>query len=445
MAGAWETEAEWQRLKRELDSWRTRRVHVDVLGQHRSQLGAAYTLVDRALAELRVPMAAMAGSAAQVAAQCRVHDRRLMWVRRLWDFFRERFDQRDDPALAVVLRGADEVVWSCHREPFASLPPAMSGSEGPPPLPYIEPSLTPEVFPHGLVPATLRRDIDAPFLRRALQQLPFAVVRVPASCRTAPWWLVHLGHEVGHVLDALLVGYPSRVALVQALDLDPRATDEWTRWSGETFADLYAVLMHGPWAVWALAAAERVDDDGLGERRDTYPPPAVRLLVMAHACESLGATTRDMQPDTAVWQARVDGDPALGAQLRDGCRVVDALLAHRIGGTTVTRLAAWDPAQWGRHALLPWTATLASRPATFTARGRRVWPRLLLAASVLRRKEGEATAARFDGTAIGDDLLTWLPAAREPGARPSHPDLTATMCTQAAALARDLMAAEPLP
>ncbi len=445
MAGAWETEAEWGRLKRELDAWRTRRVHADVLGQHRSQLGAAYTLVDLALAELRVPIAAVAGSAGQIAAQCRVHDRRIMWLRRLWDFFRERFDQRDVPALAVVLRGADEVVWSCHREAFAALPPAMAGSEGPPPLPYVEPSLTPEVFPHGLVPATLRRDVDAPFLRRALEQLPFAVVRVPSSCLTAPWWLVHLGHEVGHVLDGLLLGYPSRVAMVEALGLDPQATDEWSRWSGETFADLYAVLMHGPWALWALAAAERMDGEGLGERRDTYPPPVVRLLVMAHACEALGATTREMAPDIAAWQARVDADPVLAGQWRDGCRVVDALRAHRYGQTPLASLGAWDPAQWRRQALLPWAATLATRPATFMAKARRVWPRLLLAASVLRRKEGEASPAGFDGVAIGEDLLAWLPPAREPGARPSHGDYTATARTQAAALARDLMAAEPLP
>ena len=220
MPGAWESEAEWRRLKRELDAWRARRVRADALGQHRSQLDAAYTLVDRVLAELRVAMASMTGAGASLAEQARVHDRRLAWLRRLWDFFRERFDQRDDPALGAVLTGADEVVWSCHREPFAALVSIAGAESGPPPLPYVEPSLTPEVFPNGLVPGALRRDIDAPFLRRALDQLPFAVVRVPASCVTAPWWLIHLGHEVGHVVDARLLGYSERAALVQALGLD---------------------------------------------------------------------------------------------------------------------------------------------------------------------------------------------------------------------------------
>jgi hypothetical protein len=96
MPGIWESDAEWRRLKRELDECRARRVRADTLGQHRSPLEAAYTLVDRALA-------------------------------------------------------------------------SSAGVEGgPPPLPYVEPSLTPEVFPHGLVPGALRRDIDAPFLRHAI-------------------------------------------------------------------------------------------------------------------------------------------------------------------------------------------------------------------------------------------------------------------------------------
>ena len=280
-----------------------------------------------------------------------MQDRRLAWLWRLWEFFRERFDQREDPSLGAVLRGADEVVWSCHREPFATLESVSAGAGGAPPLPYVEAALTPEVFPHGLVPGSLRRDVDAPFLKRALEQLPFAVVRVPASCVTAPWWLVHLGHEVGHVVDSLLLGYPSRAALVAALALDARATDDWTHWSGETFADLYAVLMHGQWALWALATAERDDEGGLTARRDSYPPPVVRLLTMAHACRRVGASTADVQPQIATWQGIVDRHPDLAVQLRDGQRVVDALLQHDVHRIAWPRLAAFDPSRWAGQAL----------------------------------------------------------------------------------------------
>jgi hypothetical protein len=443
MPGAWETEAEWRRLNRELDAWRERRARADALGQHRSQLEAAYTLVDRVLAELRLPIAALAGTGQEIAEQCRVHDRRLAWLRRVWDFFRERFDQRDDPTLAAVLRGADEVVWSCHREPFAALASAAGAGEGPPPLPYVEAALTPEVFPHGLVPGALRRDVDAPFLRRALEALPFAVVRVPASCATAPWWLVHLGHEVGHVIDGRLLGYQARAAIVDGLGLEASATSDWTHWSGETFADAYAALMHGQWALWALAQAESHDEVAMRTRRDSYPPPVVRLLVMAHACSTLGTSTGDLRADIATWEDCVDRDPALTAMTAAGRRVVVSLLQADVRRTGWTTLASWDPTAWDRKTLGTWTAALPKRPATLTTRPRRAWARALVAASVLRRKDDDG--ATLDGESMADDLLTWLPAVREPGSRALPDGVSALVATQAASLARDLMDAEPLP
>jgi hypothetical protein len=442
MPGVWETDAEWWRLKHELQAWREHRVRADTLGQHRSQLGAAFTLVDRVLDELRVPLAALTGVGMAVAEQCRVHDRRLAWVRRLWDFFRERFDQRDDPTLAPLLRGADEVVWSCHRAPLTALAPIGMAPPGPPPLPYVEPGLTPEVFPHGLVPGTLRRDVDAPFLRRALDQLPFAVVRVPATCVTAPWWLVHLGHEVGHVVDGELLGYPTRAAIVEGLGLDASAA-EWTHWSGETFADVYAVLMHGPWAVWALAAADMHDEAAMTARRDSYPPPAVRLLVMTHACRVLGATTDDLARDEARWQALVAPDPWLAEMTDGGRRVVQAFIDHTVRRSTLTTLTGWEPPQWDRQALATWVTALA-RPAAAPARPRRESPRALIAASVLLRKDGDGRAD-FDGAALATSLLAWLPAVRESGSRATQDGATAKVAAQGLTLARALMEAEPLP
>ena len=438
----WETEAEWQRLMRDLARWRTRRLAADGLGQHRSQLEAACVLLERVLAELHTAMAS--APATTMPDTWRVHDRRLAWVQRVWEFFRERFDQRDDEALAPVLRGADEVVWSCHREPFAALVTPGASVDEPPPLPYLEPSLTPEVFPHGLVPGALRRDIDAPFLRKALEQLPFPVVRVPASCATAPWWLVHLGHEVGHVVDARLLGYQARTALVAAVGLPTASTDEWTRWSGETFADAYAVLMHGPWALWALGTAEAHADEAMRQPRDDYPPPVVRLLVAAHACRTLGASLGDVRAEIETWEALAGADAATTARVADGRRVVDALLSAPVRRLAWSQLAAWEPAAWTRQGLLPWTTAMARRPAAAPGKPRRAWARALVAGAVQRRRAADRTADAFDGDALGDDLLTWLPAVREPGTRATATVASRVIAAQGDALARALMDAEPV-
>jgi hypothetical protein len=260
---------------------------------------------------------------------------------------------------------------------------------------------------------------------------------------TAPWWLIHLGHEVGHVIDARLLGYSERAALVQSLGLDARAADDWTQWSGETFADLYAALMHGQWALWALATAETHEAAAMIARRDSYPPPVVRLLVMAHACETLGASVTEVASAIDSWRLIVGADPALAALVLGGQRVVEAMLSHHVQRTPWSTLTEWQSSQWDRQALGMWTATLRKRPVTLAARPRRSWPRFLVAASVARRKDGEDLRA-FDGESVGEDLLTWLPAVREAGSRATGADVTKVADAQAVLLARELMAVEPL-
>jgi hypothetical protein len=443
MPGVWETEAEWHRLKRELDAWHQHRQRADGEGLHRSQLETAHTLLDRALAELHAPIAALAGDPARSLAQCRVHDRRLVWLRRVFDFFRQRFDQRDEPTLGPVLRAADEVVWSCHREPLAASSRGVGAVE-PPPLAYVEPGLTPEVFPHGLVPAALRRDVDAAFLRASLESLPFAVVRVPASCASAPWWLAHLGHEVGHVIDERFLGYAARSALVAGLHLDTAAAARWTQWSGEVFADLYAALMLGPWALWALAMAETQDEPTMCEPRDGYPAPVVRLLLVTHACEALGCALAAVQDEVTRWKAIVAPRPELLAEVRVGARVVDALLGHPVHGQAWTALTAHDASRWKTSSLQAWTTRLAQRPARVTGKVKRAWAREVVAAGVLRRKTGEALGRGFDGEGLASDLLAWLPAVREPGTRATAASAGPAAARHGVALARQLMEAEPL-
>ena len=120
------------------------------------------------------------------------------------------------------------------------------------------------------------------------------------------------------------------------------------------------------------------------------------------------------------------------------------MLGHEVQRTRWSTLTAWQSSQWNRQALGTWTATLRKRPATLGARPRRFWARALVAASVVRRKDGEDLPGNFDGESIGDDLLAWLPAVREPGSRAAAVDVSRMADAQAVLLARDLMAMEPL-
>ena len=158
----------------------------------------------------------------------------------------------------------------------------------------------------------------------------------------------------------------------------------------------------------------------------------------------LGASLTDVESDLAGWRVIADGDPALSTQVHDGERVVEAMLSHEVRRTQWATLTGWESSQWCRQALGTWSATLRKRPTTLTAKPRRSWARALVAASVVRRKDGEGSPAGFDGESIGDDLLTWLPAVREPGSRAAAVDVTRIADAQAVLLARELMAMEPV-
>ena len=107
-----------------MSDWHRRRVDKDVFGndyrgQFDTQLNAVTSEVDAAIAavqkSLGLDLATL--TPAQVYATLARIDRQIVWIRRAWDFFRAKFDQRDSESLARALAAADEVLWSCYK-PF---------------------------------------------------------------------------------------------------------------------------------------------------------------------------------------------------------------------------------------------------------------------------------------------------------------------------------------
>jgi hypothetical protein len=293
---------ELSQLKEEIAGWLSRRTKNDVHQQYVTQLGVldekfAFMLRELGIALDKVPSG---GSARELYAACRDIDSRVLWVRRVYTWYRTKFDQRDDPRLQPLLAAADEVVWSCYVQPFRAMgktPPAV-------PLPYVDPTYSPFAIPRVQPPPDLRTNIHASVLTKLLAHLPVPVVGLPPNCVDEPWWLAFLAHEVGHHVHYDLLPDSGLVTLVETA-IGAAAGVRWKSWQHEVFADLYSVLMIGPWASWALAELVWGTDIAMLDGSDPrYPAPLARLMLMAEVATQLKVdhlpALRGIEPDTLL-------------------------------------------------------------------------------------------------------------------------------------------------
>jgi hypothetical protein len=370
------------RLQREIATWLTARRRADKLDKHVTQLRALEGALIGPLAGLRQLTCSLppATPLLDVYAACRAHDSCTTIVRRIWLFFKAKFDQRDDPTLSPLLAAADEVVWSCYSLPFASAQDSgiPTRGRGAAPLPYIEALDAPEAVLRDEPPSSLRGGRAHQVLSEYLGALPISLIGLPDGCVDEPWWLVYLGHEVGHHVQYDLApgsGWGAvssfRELLRQAVaranhdDLLEEDADRWQAWSREIFADVCSVFSMGEAAIWAIRELELAGEATMLNRsRGRYPSPVVRLALLAKLAESMGlegpSTMEGIDLGTLV-----EGDHPLQARARrdlDMVRaVVAAVLRHGTNGYgSFQQLYAWtkDDFRPGGDAY-GWTAVLA--------------------------------------------------------------------------------------
>src|SRR6476646_1922054 len=147
-------------VKTWIDDWEKR----DVQQQYVTQLGSLRNQLEFLIREIQTEVDGLAGPAQDartVYQRCRKIDRRILWVERLFAYFQTKFDQRLDPRYQTLLAAADEVVWSCYAQPFATIkaakPPAV-------PLPFVAAVYSPYAVPRDEPPQDLRSEVDAEFL-----------------------------------------------------------------------------------------------------------------------------------------------------------------------------------------------------------------------------------------------------------------------------------------
>jgi hypothetical protein len=421
-------------LRQEFDAWKGGLAIGPAAGFHKTQLARLDQVVKRAIKDIATALGnvVLDRPADEVYDTLQLYDFRVVWLRRVWHFYREKFDQRADPALKDHLAAADEVVWSCHAPIFRNRPKLP---QRPAPLSYFDSYYSPMALPVDRVPESLRdRNVGDDFFKKMLRCLPIPVVRLPPVCARAPWWLVYLGHEIGHQVQFNLVADEGMVKAIEERLEDVAKkhghaadADKWKQWSVEIFADAFSVLVMGPWAIWALLEFEFNRADEMAKRKCFYPSPAVRLRLMEHVARSKMV---GLDPTLALRGIRLDELAEKNELVRSDFElvpyVVDAVLGKLPGlSLTLPQLCgfrrldfedepgkkaivpAWAKALLGSGPLLPESDVNAARLVTAGAVS--AWSTVMcIQNGKEREKRRQALAAR---------ALDLIKRSQEPGTR----------------------------
>ncbi|MGO9470180.1 MAG: hypothetical protein ACLQIB_05770 [Isosphaeraceae bacterium] len=297
-------------LRQEFAAWKARLSAGPEAGFHQTQLARLDQVLQGAIKNIESALdnVVLSDPPDAVYAELQLYDIRVVWLRRIWQYYREKFEQRSDPELKDLLAAADEVVWSCYAPVFQGRPKLPNR---PAPLAYVESYYSPAALPVDMVPAILADpEVGEKFLKKMLDCLPIPVVRLPPVCARAPWWLTYLAHEVGHHVQFNLVVNRGMVnefeTLIESVAKEHgHAADaaEWKRWSVEIFADVFSVVAIGPWAIWAILEFEFNRPEQMVRRKTYYPAPAVRLRLMEQAARS---APLGLDPGEALRGLRLD-------------------------------------------------------------------------------------------------------------------------------------------
>jgi hypothetical protein len=344
-------------LQGQIEGWADRRRRLDVLHQYRAHVNVLESVLLPVLKALAAALDRIdsARPVGEVYLECRRTENRLALVGRIWEWVRAKFDQRDDPLFGPLLAAADEVIWSCYAGVFDNAMVA-SGREihrGLVPLPYIEFRSFPMTIPPHLGPPDLRLPKDDEIMGQFLEQLPLPFIGLPRAWVEAPWWLLLLGHEVGHQIQFDLVpelGLVEEFAELMgatATGGGDAAAPRWRQWSREIFADLCLLCTCGQWGIWCMTEQVLADERLMLAGSDFIPPAVTRLALLTTAATKLGvdghAGLRGIDPVRLA----ADSDSAVILDLALVPPIATSALDHRLGGLgSFTELFAFDPSDF---------------------------------------------------------------------------------------------------
>jgi hypothetical protein len=302
-------------LDEEIALWHARWDVSRDIGKHRTQLDFLARLT-RNLIDILVSSTMkidLTGDAGETYAKCRRADEQLNYVRKLWRYYADKFDQRAEPEndpKTRTLRAADEVIWSCWKTALKNLgaPPEFYL---PAPLAYLSPQFSASTARRSDYPRDLSPDLYKIFASH-VGQLSIPLIALPPMCQRRPWWLVVAAHEVGHHIQWVLPGVAKRAEDAITTEVGGSRAARWSAWHCELFADACAVLLTGPAVIWAIAELEMLPAPAPGSIPDPrYPPPQVRLAVARAVAVKAGLPdSRFPIPASCLPGGDADGDIA---------------------------------------------------------------------------------------------------------------------------------------
>src|ERR1051326_5707945 len=338
----WRSRSDLARFVADLNEWREKRLLVDPFRSTLDALHKELTATATKLSEYLDGPTATIGEAFEKGTR---FDTALGWLRRVFAFFRDRFDQRNG-TYGTALRAADEVIWS-------SLRACAAARDEPAPVAYIDAQYSPAAFRRDRsLAALVDRGSGFEFLREYLRTLPIPVLRLPMLAIDAPWALVVIGHEIGHFVQTVVGANYDKTfeALVgEVAKAAGASVDEIKAWqdcSAEIFADWYSIGVMGPWALWAMAQFEIATDATMRQRRTLsgYPSAIVRLDLLRRLADAYSPPGRKLGTEVAQ-TLEVSLDPAADATVEEQRdRTVAKAVADRLATEPLGAAGKFDVA-----------------------------------------------------------------------------------------------------
>jgi len=346
-----DVERRLRRLPAEIEDWKTTvAANVNGLAIHVSQMVALRDMMTQLCTRQTEEFQALLKEQAPTVFADSYYDllNDMGGTNDLWRIFRIIFDQRQNQRLKPLADTLDLVAWDCYRtamEQARSWGILSTDQFRPPPLSFLESSLT---------PATVSRGESVEALGFAVRRyrdimLPLPIVLYPVDQAASMWSMSSIAHEVGHNLDhdlhpdagkRLSSEYNKRIIGL----VDDQREPQWRRCMEEIFADAVAVTLCGAGFVtamknWIAGLAPGTNFQNF-DIRALHPPFFLRLRLLGHMLVSLGGIFTSSGKETIQfcdaqkrpgWESPYEAEAEMVAKLLI-CEPVPQLGNHALAG-----------------------------------------------------------------------------------------------------------------